>query len=335
MKEYLTSHKNLLTSALVALAIFTVGFAIYERNGRGGDESQSLPDKVALAPATTTAMVDRDSDADGLPDWEEHLYGSDVKEFDTDGDGTPDGKEVREGRNPAKANTAKGGASPNDMLSLLDDPHFATSATDVLGIKKEYFAKYLTEQGNQIREETYRDLLRAFDVRKVATNNQIVDLNVTSDNSVESLRAYGNAFGEIIRKYTKRAHRTESEIMTAAMAASSSEKLKELQLPAVDYKNFSNDLKVLKTPSSLASYHLVIVNGYERMSKGLILMQSMFTDPINGTGGYEAYMKGKAEVTDGYAHVVVKLIKEGVTFAPSEPGAPFTYQRNSATSTSK
>lgn len=333
--SYLSSHKNLLISAMIAVIILTLGFVT---NKKQSQKNELPPQQLALEAsyvATTTTITDRDSDVDGLPDWEEHLYGSDPLKFDSDGDGTPDGEEVKEGRNPGKANTAKGDDSVTDMITLIQDPHFATSSTDILGIKKEFFAKFLANESAGIRQATYKELLRSFDPKQVATNNQIVDLNITSDNSVESLHEYGNAFGVIIKKYTKRSHRTEQEIVEDAMRSSSTPILRELQLPAVDYKNFSADLKVLKTPSSMASYHLKIVNGYERMSKGLILMQQLYTNPVNGAGGYTAYTTGKADVTNGYAHILVLLVKENVKFSPDEPGAPFTYRTKTASTTSK
>jgi hypothetical protein len=328
----LVQHRNLFISALVALAILGIG--LWTNSKAHPDQviaPQTLPSDVSYI-ATSTSITDRDSDADGLPDWEEHLYGSDPYKFDTDGDGTPDGEEVREGRDPTKPNTAKPGDPPNDMLALIQDPHFATSATDILGIKKEFFAKFLAEQADGIRQSTYADLLKKFDAKKVTPQNQMVDLNISSDNGPVALHDYGNQFGVIIERYTKRVHPTEQEIVTDALRASSSAKLRELQLPAIDYKNFANDLKALKTPSAMAESQLKIVNGYERMSLGLMSMQSLFDDPIVGAGGYEAYTKGKADVTEGYANVVVGFAKENIVFRGDEPGAPF-YFRNATAST--
>ena len=314
---------------LVALAILAVGVAINYRGLSVGELSQQeLPVNGALVSASSTTITDRDSDADGLPDWEEHLYNSDPLKFDTDGDGTPDGEEVREGRDPSKANTAGASSPPNDMLAVAQDPHFATSSTDILGIKKEFFAKYLALDAQEIRQTTYKDLLKNFDVKKVTPRNQMVDLNISSDNSAEALHAYGNAFGLLIQKYTKRTHRTEQEILASALKASSTQILKELQLPAIDYRNFSADLKKLQTPTSVAQWHLEIVNGYERMYLGLLSMQSLFLDPVVGAGGYEAYTKGKTDVTEGYANIIITFNREKIVFTRDESGAPFYFRPN-------
>ncbi len=326
-------HKKLIVSAALALLIIMIGLIasgkaqIYSEKKLA---TQDISKNVVLSVSTTTAYVDRDTDADGLPDWEEHLFLSNSLKFDTDGDGTPDGEEVRLGRDPAKANTAKGGQSPNDMLPSIQDPHFATSTTDVLGIKKEYFAKFLTAEGNKVREQTYKELMKRFDPSTVKATNELINLNVSSDNSPENIHAYGNAFGRLIKKYTRPTHRKEEAILKDGISASSSQPLRELQLPAIDYMNFSTDLKILSVPSSLASSHLKIVNGYEQMSKGLLAMQALYSDPIVGAGGYEAYTIGKVDVLQGYAEIVVIFAKNKNAYTSNEAGYPF-YSRLSNT----
>jgi hypothetical protein len=105
--SYLSSHKNLFLSAAFALLILAIGLVVNKRSEQEPVVAPQNLSKQTTEISTTTSMTDRDSDVDGLPDWEEHLYGSDPLKFDSDGDGTPDGQEVKEGRNPAKASTAK------------------------------------------------------------------------------------------------------------------------------------------------------------------------------------------------------------------------------------
>jgi hypothetical protein len=327
-REFSQKHKRLLLSGALALGIILVGFFTHERDAlmKFGAASFARKEQVREMPltmATSTDMTSRDSDGDGLPDWEEHIYGSDPLIRDTDKDGTSDGQEVREGRDPSVRNTAVKGKEPNDKLKVLQDPHFATSSTDILGLKKEFFAKFLAVQGQNIRATTYRDLIKDFDAKKFVARNQLVDLNISSNNDTEALRAYGNTFGVLITKYTERTHRTEQEILTDGMKTDDDVVLRELQLPAISYKNFSLDLKSTQVPSGLAQSHLLIVNGYEGMSRGLLGMQEMHGNPINGAAGYQAYTKGRINVTEGYAGVVIYLRTKNVSFAHNEPGYPF------------
>ena len=207
-------------------------------------------------------------------------------------------------------------------MPVLQDPNFATSSTDLTGIKKEFFAKYLATQSQDIRETTYRDLIAGFNPKKFKSTNELADLNITSDNDVEALRTYGNAFGVLIQKYTKRTHRTEEEILEDGLKTKSDATVKELQLPAVTYKNFADDLKAIKVPSGLANEHLLIVNGYDGMSRGLIGMKVLFSNPIDGAAGYQRYTLARLDVTTGYAGVVSYFSKNNVTFTRNEPGYP-------------
>lgn len=316
-------NKKIILSCFVALLIIGAGilshegksiFSVFASLGTKKSAEAVLPPD--LVTPTATNITNRDTDNDGLTDWEERLHGADPENPDTDSDGTNDGDEIRNGRDPIKP-------GPNDLLPVIADPNFATSSTDVLGLKKEFFAKYLAAQAQDIRETTFRDLIKNFDAKKYRTTYQIIDLNVSSDNSIEAMRTYGNAFGVLIERYTKRTHRTEEEILGDALPAKNSKTLQELQLPAITYRNFSKDLIVLRVPSSLAEHHLSIVNGYDGMSKGLLGLQKLFLDPVEGGGAYQVYTTQRLNVTQGYAGIVASFHANGVTFSPEELGYPF------------
>lgn len=325
-RSFWLSNKKILLSSFVALLIFGMGFLSYTEGGifaiflsdaAKQEDGAVLPQNL-ITPLTID-ITNRDTDNDGLLDWEERLHGADPENRDTDGDGTNDGEEIRVGRDPVKP-------GPDDLLPVIADPNFATSSTDVLGLKKEFFAKYLATQAQDVRETTFRDLLKGFDAKKYNSTYQIIDLNITSDNSIPAMRAYGNAFGALIVQYTKRTHRTEEEILKDALEKKNNKTLQELQLPAITYKNFAKDLLLLPVPSSLAQHHLKVINGYDGMSEGLLGMQKLFLDPVEGGGAYQVYTSQRLNVTGGYAGIVALFHENNVTFTPDELGYPFYRQ---------
>ncbi len=305
-------HKNLLASGALALMILGIGVYI---NKTPTNDKKLAADEINVGTDRSDDITVRDSDDDGLADWEERLYGSDPFNSDTDGDGTSDGREVKDGRDPLKQ-------GPDDKMPIIQDPNFATSSTDLTGLKKEFFAKYLATQSKEIRETTYRDLISGFNPKKFRPTNELTDLVITSGDDVETLREYGNAFGLLIQKYTVRTHRTEEEILEDGLRTKTDTTLKELQLPAVTYENFSKDLKKITVPSGLAKHHLLIVNGYEGMARGLVGMKVLFSNPIDGAAGYQRYTLARLDVTTGYAGVVSYFASHGVTFTSNEPGYP-------------
>lgn len=314
-------QRKILVGALLCIIVFVVGIFVWSGKLSYGGSRALLTQAL---PTSTPDILDIDTDNDGLPDWKERLYGSDITKRDTDGDGTSDAEEVQLGRDPIKPNTAKAKSSPNDKLAYLQDPHFATSSTDILGIKKDFYAKFLAARGDEIKEQTYKDILtKDIDPAALTPKNELVDLNVSSDNSPEAIHTYVNEFGKIIKKYQVATGRSEEVIINEALTKKQPDTLKELQLPAIQYRNFSNDLKELKTPSVIAKYHLLVVNGYDGMSRGILGMQYLFAKPPQGAAGYESYVRYRYDVTMGYAAVVATIKDRDIMFTKDEPGYPF------------
>jgi hypothetical protein len=324
--QQLLERKGLFLSTLVAFILVGSGLA-YNINDSREAMKKDAGDVAGVA-TTTVAAGDRDSDNDGLPDWEEVVYGTDRNNPDSDGDGVLDGDEVRVGRNPMKA-------GPDDEFAVLDSPDFATSGDDALGIKKEFFAQYLKDQSSDIQEATFRSLVKRFDPKEFQPKYNLVDLKIISDNSREEYRAYANEFGKLITKYISAAtYHNEIWILQNALPKSDKELLKELQLPAIGYRNFSNDLLRLNVPSDLAKWHLEIINGYDVMSRSIFAMIFTVDNPVRGTGAYEAYIAHTLFVMEGYAGMVNSIHKKGVVFDLAEPGHYFYWRGDDDTSTS-
>ncbi|HSE35497.1 MAG TPA: hypothetical protein VLB83_05245 [Candidatus Paceibacterota bacterium] len=307
--------------ASIVLAVLIVGGGVLvlnkDRLFRGDTLPEAGPSAVTLAAAPTNENEEADTDKDGLPDWKEALYGSDLNDADTDKDGARDGDEVRSGRDPVKP-------APNDNLNQFQDIRFATSDSDILGLKREFFAKFLAQRSAEIREVTLQEVVtKNLDVSKFQPRFQVVDMKVTSDSSVEALRKYGNDFGIIINRYSKVKYRSEQDILLDAMKTKSNETLRELQYPATSYLNFSKDLRAITVPMPLLKDHLRIVNAYDIMGRSLLALQELYTNPIQGAAGYEGYTKYRMDVITGYAGIIHVFGESDVVFAENEPGFPF------------
>ena len=85
--------------------------------------------------------MDKDSDGDGLKDWEELLWKTDPNKADTDSDGTNDNEEITLNRNPLKA-------GPDDKISDKEDlvaQEKAVSDSKQNTLTASYARKFLTE----------------------------------------------------------------------------------------------------------------------------------------------------------------------------------------------
>ena len=76
---------------LVFVAVFVaVGIFVLIFSGQKSNVARA-PRQALAAVSPSSAQLQKDSDGDGLPDWEEALFGTNPHNPDTDGDGTSDG----------------------------------------------------------------------------------------------------------------------------------------------------------------------------------------------------------------------------------------------------
>ncbi len=316
-------HKNLYLSAAFAALIIGVGAIVHykpsfllSRNNDGNVVTMN-------SDTASSSITSRDTDEDGLHDWEEQLYGSDPRKRDSDGDSTIDGEEVQTGRNPIIANTAKEGETPTDLTEY--SRLLFASSTELSEQKKAFLAQYLTQAGKDIRETTYRDLLSKFDAKDFTpTPKQLTGMNIVSDNTDDGFRNFINEFGKVVLKHkTPYAPRNEITVINEYMQSKKPQLLEELQLCVIEYNNLVKDLLALPVPSGNAKTLQTIILGYEGMALGIEGLQKIETNPVDAAGGYEGYTMYRVEVVNGYVALVNEVAKRNMIFTREEPGYMF------------
>jgi hypothetical protein len=81
---------------IIALAIIGICYWAYPRvieyyqTHRASFSINGKPPAPLISTASSPTLFDRDTDGDGVPDWQEQLFGLDPQKRDTDGDGVPD-----------------------------------------------------------------------------------------------------------------------------------------------------------------------------------------------------------------------------------------------------
>ncbi len=272
--------------------------------------------KVAPLNVTVVASNEVDSDKDGLPDWKELVYGSNPTITDTDGDGILDGEEVASGHDPAKA-------GPDDILHNLSITNATSTGTS--SPEQAFVSEFMSKEIENIRSDTVNNLVKNLNTSEIKPRYGLRDLNITVDNSEDSLRKYANAFGVIIKKYTSTGAEDESTIMARAISTKRASDLQKIELPAIAYRNFAEELRKIETPSIIAEHHLNAVSGYDVMSRSLFLTEKLFSNPMEGSAGWQMYLTQIMTVTRGYAGIINVLHDKNVIFDISEPGYHFRW----------
>lgn len=99
----------LMVILLIGLAGFVITSQLTKKIAKPTN-SPSIPLSAVVDKDDPISIAQKDTDGDGIKDWEEVIINTDPKNPDTDGDGAPDGKEVDQGRSPVKA-------GPHDRVS--------------------------------------------------------------------------------------------------------------------------------------------------------------------------------------------------------------------------
>jgi len=297
---------SLIVAALILiLSGLIVGHSILKT--KTGSASIATQLNYVLGKQTSAISQDKnhDSDNDGLPDWQEKIYGTDPHNPDTDGDGYLDGEEVASGYDPTKK-------APNDALAGTDTsklrplPQNLTQALSqklsqavVEGKIKSFDAqgKPLTVESlqqeanlNSAADEAMRQQLAEF----ALPNFPDSDLKISSQNSKEAALAYLASLGNALRKIPH-ADVSEIEMFAQAMENNDYSKIDEYQKIYTDsYQN----LKAVSVPSDLIAFHKGILGTLLVTSNIYAAVRNTNNDPLKTIVALNQYRQLDTKLTD-------------------------------------
>ncbi|HVS79679.1 MAG TPA: hypothetical protein VHF05_01745 [Candidatus Paceibacterota bacterium] len=322
---------------LVLLACILVIAGIYYAYKKTGSKAQNASTPDNLVQAVFSGQSDTDTDGDGLKDWEEALWRTDPNKADTDGDGTPDGEEIRESRDPLKANTAANGAPPTDIMAsttvsaALNNAATTTEMTSTDLFARAFFANYVQLKGEGItissttEQALIDETLQSGDYNlPVPKQYAMSDLHVSQDNSSAAYHAYGNKLARIIIDSSpKEKHDDEVTIFKNAVQKNDESALEGLD-PIIDgYQKTLDGFLAMNVPSSIATYHLEIVNGISAMLTDQRAMRNLFKDAVPAYARFSDYQNDTYAMLSGLNAVVGYYKQNGIVFEQGEDGYKF------------
>lgn len=268
-------------------------------------------------------LVEKDSDGDGLKDWEEALWGTDAKNRDTDGDGTEDGEEIKFGRNPK----IKG---PNDKLSDEEKRASSETGTDTSAtgaFSRGFFASFMTlKESGDLTPENLQKLSESIVENFTADgakNFTSGDLKISADNSAAALKKYGNDMGTVFGEYLKLKLPDELAIVAQALSSGDQNKLNELDKIISANKNLIEKHLAMNVPQKVSPIHLKLVNHYGTITSAIENMKKAIGDPLTGTIAVSQYKKELTPLNNTMAELKNFFINNKIIFGPDEPGEIF------------
>jgi len=295
-KKYLPSKKflYLLGSFLVLALVFFVAFKLLSnKNSFFASKSGTLSvDRLSLAGLTVNELVQKDSDSDGIPDWEEALWGTDKNKSMTF-DGITD-KAYIEGK--------------KKELNM-DPTKNEEGLTETEKFSREFFAAYVAMKASgTVDANTINNFSSALG-QKIVTPNlvdfySLKDIKTSNDNTEKAKIAYYKTIKTAFEKYKAKGIGDELALVenTQNNPNIGSENEAKLVLIAQAYKDFANEVIKTTVPSNLSTEHLKIANSANNTSISVGGMTKIIADPIAGLSGVSQYQE--------YSDNLVKAVGE-------------------------
>lgn len=282
----------LLLGTLIILSAFWV-------RGRGGaSESGSII--VAPAPERT-AITTRDSDGDGVEDWEENLVG---RAFETISVSTStaflDGEENEPYEKPT---TLTGRFSEAFLQDYLEGKMRGADFSDPSALVGS--AVSAIESSTKARRYTRLDIVRI-------------------PASPESVRAYGNELADVMRRHSIQ-NEPEAVVLQRALEADNPALLEPLREVVSVYERILRDALEMGVPESLTDEHLAFVNAISAIKMDAEAMLVSFTDPLYTLSRMRGYEADQEALYNALKGVADELVRNGANYQNDEPGAFFYF----------
>lgn len=324
-RDYMTtttpSKKILL---LIIVSLIFLGGIIYALFYTAQTETYVAPVASVII---KNPVLDKDTDNDGLKDWEEQLWKTDPLNPDSDGDGTPDGQEIKTGRNPTLA-------GPNDKLDVDTITKKINTETEGDLTETDKFSRELFLRIIAAKEAntppTEADLGNFLDASiRQEMNSQPVktfergDFQVDSAETPEKIKAYGERVAEIMTEKSPQPLEYELTIFERAQQNNDPKELQKLDPLIAQYQhNLSLLLKVV-VPESALPNHIAFTNSVAGMAYSITWLKYIMTDPIKALPGVDAYDENASNFINSLQQFKSYFETAGVTFNDGDRGYNF------------
>jgi|GEM_PF-669366 len=306
-KKYLPSKKfTYLVFAFIGfgILIFLISTLLFGKNHFFSKENQN---KLATQKLTINELLQKDSDGDGVMDWEEGLWGTNPNNTKTFND-MPDAEYVKSKREALK--TPGGNGSDNNSLTETDK--FA----------QQFFASIAAlKQNGQIDANTINNVSAS--LRQNIVNPTIIDkysnqnAKISGNDNAENQKTYYLTIENLFTTYSKKGLGNETEI-TGALASSgitAEETIKyanQLTQIANAYQDYAQKIIETQVPESLISYHIAIANNANNTGIAVRNMTKVTDDPIVGLSGLSQYQKYSEDLISSVGNLESVLYNNGI-----------------------
>jgi hypothetical protein len=283
--------------------------------------------------AILKAIAAKDSDGDGLTDWEEALYGTSPRIVDTFNLGMTDGDAVARGLVVPKAIADVKIATSSPLSAGADGlPPPPAEGTLTAAFAKNFFTLYLsvkeskggadlTESEMQnIASEAISSLSSAIMIAPAFKSPK--DLNI-SGSGADSLISFAQNAEAVLRKNTSRAKKSEILYLQDAVENNDAVATSFIVEIAKGYRDSAAGLAALTVPKELAASDLVLINAMMRISEITSDFARVNDDPLAAILALQQYPQAVIDLGNAFISIGATFRAAGISMPKGESGSAF------------
>jgi len=286
-KKYLPSKKFsyiILGFIILGIIFFTVSNLFFGKNSYIALNKNA---KLQSEKITLNNLLQKDTDSDGVMDWEEALWGTDPNKEKTFND-TKDINYIKQKR--ADLNLSDKNELTENNEGLTETDKFA----------QQFFASLSAmKQSGQIDKATIDNVSSSLGQNIVdptlIDKYTEKDINLSSNDGIDAQNTYYTNTKKTFEKYRTEGLGDELEIVSTIVGTEKTEdtqdSVNKLTNIANAYQEFAQKMVELEVPESLAQFHLPIINSANNTGISVRNMIEVINDPIIGLSGLSQYEK--------------------------------------------
>jgi hypothetical protein len=266
MKNYLPSKPFIIFIAIIAggAVLFFGGSYLFSKK----QEVTKSSSPIALQTSVLEDLFNKDTDGDGLKDWEEVLWGTDPKNPKTF-DGLPDALWVESRQKELEGKNKIAFGSEENMTERFSVELYAfLAALEAENIDSTTVYDLSAALGEQIFATDLPDYFKQVKTGAVAEEIYLENLATALERT-----GLGN----------------ELALVDAIVAGEKN--AGQIEASSADYKKLGEELSGLVVPAHLASFHLGLINDIYKIGLSLGSIAKTNNDPIVGLIGLAQYQK--------------------------------------------
>ncbi len=327
----LLDSRNLVISGSIVIAMILV-LGAYIASGR------HVPVLTVSAESTEEILKEyaaKDSDKDGLPDWQEALYGTDPENPNSVRADITDSQAVAQGlatpRYAGQSIPITAGGEPISVPGIVAAPDSLTEQFSRL-----FFENYLSTRGSEVPSaQASQQFVTSAVSELVASRSQVnaysaEDIKV-SGSGAGALRAYAAVAESTILSRNPGHDAGTVAYFQDAVQKDDKEALKKVGEIGRAVESAAKALTLINVPSEAAAAHLTFVNAMAGLAKSTLDLAAFDTDPLRAMVGLGLYEQSVQEYGAAYKAVYQVFASAGVTLSAGEPGYEFyTFAQSAA-----